>query len=530
MKSALRSRAGLLVLLVLPLLLSSCATLLNRKTKDVKLKVDSNATVHYWGAERGSGPLLTKTLEHKRHELQVRIEQPGYKPEYTALIRNQKTVIYFVSPLLAAGATVLPLTSLVSLNPSFGLLTLTPTLEIFAQPFDFENAYELENTTPFPKRDKDEKFVYLNGLSLKFKNNSPIYKQEYGDLEALKANNGNPESKAYDPASVDFQEESLKQFGNQKLRKHNYLDTTRIFQEKLNTVFVDLSIDSLQYDMLNNYEVYQGQATVACTLNNIYGDELYSDTLKVESDLFCFDKSGEHSAPKAVRDIIYTVLARVQQQSATQPHLARKTYQEAAPEFSPLTLQQGDSIKQLNEAQRATVTVKPANKAHGSGCVIGRNGYVVTNYHVAVRNKDDLYVRLRNGQRLKATLVRKNSLSDLALLKVDHTFKHTYALPAGRNYSPGTTTYAVGTPEVIKLSKTLTKGIISGVRKHEYNTYLQTDASVNKGSDGGALVNKRGQLLGIITSKVKKFGREGIGFGSPAHLVDERLGLTYPNP
>jgi hypothetical protein len=90
MKSALRPRAGLLVLLVLPLLLSNCATLLNRKTKDVKLKVDSNATVHYWGAERGSGPLLTKTLEHKRTELQVRIEQPGYKPEYTALISGTR--------------------------------------------------------------------------------------------------------------------------------------------------------------------------------------------------------------------------------------------------------------------------------------------------------------------------------------------------------------------------------------------------------------------------------------------------------
>jgi S1-C subfamily serine protease len=73
----------------------------------------------------------------------------------------------------------------------------------------------------------------------------------------------------------------------------------------------------------------------------------------------------------------------------------------------------------------------------------------------------------------------------------------------------------------------VTKGIISGVRKLDGNAYIQSDVSVNPGSTGGALVNDKGQLLGVVGGKLTGIGTEGVSFSLQADLLDSRLGLQY---
>jgi S1-C subfamily serine protease len=88
--------------------------------------------------------------------------------------------------------------------------------------------------------------------------------------------------------------------------------------------------------------------------------------------------------------------------------------------------------------------------------------------------------------------------------------------------------YAVGTPTAEDLGQSISRGIVSGVRSGDGGTKLiQTDASINGGNSGGAMINKQGEVLGVVQAKVKGFGVEGIAFGIPAEIVVEKLRLKF---
>ena len=170
----------------------------------------------------------------------------------------------------------------------------------------------------------------------------------------------------------------------------------------------------------------------------------------------------------------------------------------------------------------ATVTIKTKD-GHGSGCVVSKDGYVVTNFHV-ISNNDKLTVIDKNGKEYDAKLIRKNENLDLALIKVSQgDFEFSYHLPEVKNYSVGDDIFVIGTPKSIELGQTLTKGIISGTRKFDENEFIQTDASVNGGNSGGAMTKKNGELIGIVNAKVSGFGVEGIGFSIPAEFIKSGL-------
>lgn len=201
----------------------------------------------------------------------------------------------------------------------------------------------------------------------------------------------------------------------------------------------------------------------------------------------------------------------------------------------------------FDRGQRRQQPRMPRQHALGSGVVVGADGYVLTNNHV-IDGADDIQVDLTDGRTLPAKLVGTDKASDLALLKITASDLHPIALGNSDTVQVGDVVLAVGNP--LNLGQTVTMGIISakgrstGVGDGSYEDFLQTDAPINHGNSGGALVNTKGELVGINSQILSPSdGNIGIGFAIPAnmvrHVMDElktsgkvtraQLGVTVQN-
>src|SRR5262245_5518099 len=159
----------------------------------------------------------------------------------------------------------------------------------------------------------------------------------------------------------------------------------------------------------------------------------------------------------------------------------------------------------------------------GSGVVVTGDGYILTNNHV-IDSADDIRVEFTDGRSFKAKLVGADKPSDLALLKVDSTNLPTVTVGNSDAVQVGDVVLAVGNP--LGIGQTVTMGIISakgrstGTGDGSYEDFLQTDAPINHGNSGGALVNLKGELVGINSQIVSQSdGNIGIGFAIPANMA-----------
>ena len=166
----------------------------------------------------------------------------------------------------------------------------------------------------------------------------------------------------------------------------------------------------------------------------------------------------------------------------------------------------------------------------GSGVIFdARSGYIVTNAHV-VENASEITVTLQDGRDLKAEIIGSDTPSDVAVLKVKPDGLTQIPLGDSAKVEVGDFVVAIGNP--FGLQHTVTSGIISGLSRSGinpdgYEDFIQTDASINPGNSGGALVNLRGELIGINTAILSRSGGNiGIGFAIPvnmAHSVMDQL-------
>jgi serine protease Do len=173
---------------------------------------------------------------------------------------------------------------------------------------------------------------------------------------------------------------------------------------------------------------------------------------------------------------------------------------------------------------RASVVVE-SEGGHGSGVLISPDGLVLTAAHV-VRSMPALRVRLQDGARLDAALVRLDPEADVALLRVQRPGGTSCLTVRPSAVATGEEVYAVGAPLDQSLAFSLTRGIVSGTRQVRGATLLQTDASVNAGNSGGPLVDDAGRVVAIVRSKVVGTGVEGVAFGVPVSVAVTRLALV----
>ncbi len=172
---------------------------------------------------------------------------------------------------------------------------------------------------------------------------------------------------------------------------------------------------------------------------------------------------------------------------------------------------------------------KLSTQGLGSGVIVSDKGYIITNYHV-VAQADQIIVALQDGRAAAAHLVGKDRRTDIAVLRVEGS--NLPVIPLNPDYDPkvGDVVLAIGNP--YNLGQTTTFGIISATGRSSISAdgrqaFIQTDAAINEGNSGGALVNTRGELVGINTASFQQateLETYGISFAIPYKLANKIMG------
>ena len=167
----------------------------------------------------------------------------------------------------------------------------------------------------------------------------------------------------------------------------------------------------------------------------------------------------------------------------------------------------------------------------GSGVMISRDGYVVTNNHVVGDNVSEITIALSDKREIRGRVIGTDPATDIALLKIGVTAVPVVPWGDSSQLKVGEWVLAIGSP--FQLSQTVTAGIVSATGRAnvgfaDYEDFIQTDAAINPGNSGGALINSRGELVGINTGIFSQSGGyQGIGFAVPSnlarHVVDDLM-------
>lgn len=172
--------------------------------------------------------------------------------------------------------------------------------------------------------------------------------------------------------------------------------------------------------------------------------------------------------------------------------------------------------------RRTTPDRRRIETSLGSGVIVSRRGYILTNYHV-IKGADAIRVFLRDGRSAPATVVGVDPSTDLAVLKIALPHLHAIVFGHTRDTEVGDVVLAIGDP--FGIGQTVTMGIVSATGRDELGlsaieNFIQTDAAINPGNSGGALINTNGDLVGINTALYTRSGGfQGIGFAIPVNLA-----------
>jgi len=183
----------------------------------------------------------------------------------------------------------------------------------------------------------------------------------------------------------------------------------------------------------------------------------------------------------------------------------------------------------VNVYSRAMSPISAKDKAEitplGSGVIIRKDGYIITNFHV-IEGAQQIIVALQDGRIFEALIVGSDRLVDIAVLKIEASNIPVIPINPSREPQIGDIVLAIGNP--YNIGQTITQGIISatgrdGLSPFRRQNFIQTDASINHGNSGGALVNSKGELVGVNTLSFAKNNTydvpEGIGFAIPTALA-----------
>lgn len=205
------------------------------------------------------------------------------------------------------------------------------------------------------------------------------------------------------------------------------------------------------------------------------------------------------------------------------PSQAYKIAAIATPSRSSLTLEQlvGQTIPSI-------VQIRTPN-GRGSGFLLDSSGLIMTNQHV-VGSAFSVKVKLYDGSIVNGRVLRRDSVADAALVKLEGEMSEVAGLPICHTdrVRVGQSVVAIGNP--LSFSNSVTQGIGSGFRRNASRSLIQTDTAVNPGNSGGPLLNRDGKVIGIVTEKIASEGIEGLGFALPIGEVLQRLNVSIDSP
>ena len=504
----------ILALLMVTLIFTSCATILNPRHQKITIHTSSSDSKVYVNDQMvGTGKDVTTKMKRNIEVKQVRIENDGFKPMYKVHFQDHKSALNIL--------TWVP----------FGILFYPPFFDMGDKAYDYpKELAATDKMLAIKKREDNEKYVYLKNTAFDVKKEDIKY--NLVKHKNIKKTQKKPKDNGKAKEDLKFDNTVFTDAVNEMLEKYNFVDTTNtIFKSKTNTLYISSKITKLQF---NNVYASVGRFTqfylitkmdVEWEIFDLYNQSKHKQLFKeVASGEFSYSFNGDQTSKNSLQDALTESFFKFLATKEVQQLIKKENEEDI--KMEKLKIIRPAVVSNLEDAMEATVTIKTKD-GHGSGCFISTDGYIITNFHVVAGTSDKITVINKEGKEFPAKLIRKNEFSDLALIKIEGTSAKAFTLPQTKNYKIGDDIFAIGTPKSIELGQSLSKGIISGFRTHEKNNWIQTDASVNGGNSGGALVSKSGEFIGVVNAKVFGLGVEGLGFSIPAETILTDLSLVY---
>ena len=504
---------------------SGCASILNGKYQTVMVHTGaSDAVVYVNNKKQGTGSDVRAKMQRDYGAKQVKVERPGYKSEYLVHRQSKKSGLVILSWI------------------PFGIFYLVPPLmDRGPKSFNYTKEVTLKNSRKVNSKNADQKYVIMKNINFDVKKEDFLVESiDYKRFKKGKSSKSGDRSTLGEDIKVDNSIFSTAL--NNALLESGFIDTTAgVLKTKMNTTYVNARVSKMKFTTVNSYKGYYNrsiicESTIDWEFMDKYDQVKFKKTVVGKSGEFC-SFPDENLNSKEGQEM--SVIQRVVQDAITNSfyelldNKEAKEWLKVVPDslgkstLPVLTINRGTAVKDIKSAMEAT-TVIMTNKGHGSGCVVGSDGYIVTSFHVVANVDSNIKVLFNNGDTVLAKVERISEISDLALLKVKRTCKASYLISETPAYEIADEVFAVGTPAAIDLGQTVSKGIISGIRKETNGVELiQTDVSVNPGNSGGALIKRDGTFVGVVNAKISGGGMEGLGFCTPAKQIISELKLNF---
>lgn len=201
-------------------------------------------------------------------------------------------------------------------------------------------------------------------------------------------------------------------------------------------------------------------------------------------------------------------------------HTVDSTEERSVLTLEPVVLPDFENLSEMIKyANQSCVTII-TDGGHGSGVMISDDGLLLSAYHV-VEGVNRIDVKFSSGLTLKAEILDFDKSNDIVILKVQGSGFQSLPISPDAEYLLGAEVITIGTPADVELGQSVSKGILSGKRKNDNRVYWQVDMAVSPGNSGGPLLNEKGEIIGIIQSKIVLQGVEGIGFALPVSRLKD---------
>ncbi len=503
--------------------ISSCSILFSPEKQKVVVKsATEGATIYYNDDSIGVGRAKKKIARSNYNQV-FSAEKEGYKTRTQAVFKTKVSGRYFLSFL--------------------DIAVLAP-LWIGHHPrlWNYPRTITIPTMEKFVNRDSAEKYMFIDKAAIKVKNkdyNYFNYSSHTSFLSAIDKPSTYKEDTALkgrkDKNAIDADYTVFEDPINKMLSRTGYIDTLNlIFPNMANTLSITANIKSITFRTLNsmNGNAVCSRMYIEWDIQDYFKQSIYKTHTDVRSDVFNIVSMGENSTyteklNTILKDNVEYSFLKLQSEIKEKGLLKAEPYKRdsgalisvAAPVVNTAT-------NKFLAAVNSVVTVK-VDDGHGSGIVFSDDGYIITNYHVVAGSKKLQVLFNNDTTKYTATLVRKSLYGDLALIKIDRKGLQAMNFVSEQKADLGMDVWAIGTPRNLKLGQSLTRGIISAIRKANENTFLQTDVQVSPGNSGGALVDRDGNVIGVICSKLVSLGTEGVSFAVSANQVFEMLNLGY---
>jgi len=525
----------IIYILFLSSFFTSCATILNGKYQLVEIKTNPKTEVIIEGEKPRSknGKFYVKRDSEIK---QVELVREGYKSQYEIIAPSKKSPLYYLTWMPVA---------LTPININFIYFLIAGVYDIGPKSKNYDKSYSFEhNLISIPEKDTLLKQLSLNNVAIDVKSEDFIINYSNSYKKFLKGEYKS--KKAFDNDEEDdliIENTIFSEVLNQLLEEKGYIDTTKtLFKTNYaNNLYLDAKvtkciINVAQLKDPNLYLIHSSECgftnskiNIKWRLLNYYKEPLYTYDIQSSSGDIMFSRGSEILNPVtfAVKDAIENSLFEFMNNKEFITAFKNKFSENQEKNYENIIIPKTNLyVKNVSEAVKSSVTIK-TERGHGSGFIIGPNGYILTNYHV-ITGQNSISVILNNGNSYEAQLIRSSREIDLALLKINEKELIPFEISSSKNIELATEIYAVGTPNSEDLAQTISKGIISGIRKSGNSSRLiQTDASINAGNSGGAIVSKDGLVLGIVSSKLSGYGIEGVAFGIPAYEIFDKLKISF---